>query len=141
MTVPFNTPSLPILMMCDSLNCLCHSAQLNMPPRSQSASQRKAKRTKPSVTKLNTNPNQTSLSQKRFNPLTAVGVFHRLNLLPCLCDIQFNLQNERFLSPPEPLHWKHRENAKIIGFLSDEETSVYEGHFGTVFLFVCRDLH
>jgi len=63
--------------MCDS-DCLCHSVEvtfevqnLNMPPRS--ASQRKAKRTKPSVAKLDTDLSQTSSSQKRFNPLTAVG--------------------------------------------------------------------
>lgn len=76
-------------MMCDSLDCLCYSVtfevqNLNMPPRPQSASQRRAKRAKPSVAKLDTNLSQTSSSQKRFNPLMAVGVhgFHRLDLLP-----------------------------------------------------------
>jgi len=60
-------------------------------------------------------------------------------------DIQFNLQNplnERLLSPLEPLHQKQRGSAKIIEVLSDEETSVYEGHFGAVFILfaeICID--
>jgi len=60
-------------------------------------------------------------------------------------NIQFNLQNpsnERLLSPLEPLNREHRGNAKILEVLSDEETSVYGGHFGTVFILfaeICID--
>jgi len=53
-----------------------------------------------------------------------------------------NPLNERLLSPLEPLNREHRGNAKILEVPSDEETSVYGGHFGTVFILfaeICID--
>lgn len=85
-----------------------------MPPRSRSASQRKAKKTKLSVVKLSTNSGRTGLSQKRFNPLTAFDAQNQLHELPS--------------SSPKPLLKKTKRNEKVIEFSPDEETSVHDDY-------------